>query len=84
MTQNAKVAVIIPAWNAEETIDACVSAILASTRQPDEVILYNDGSTLPKVLVRAAGVIAARMKQMRTFWYSSMPMLRLMNTPWSC
>lgn len=45
MTQNAKVAVIIPAWNAEDTIDACVSAILASTRLPDEVILYNDGST---------------------------------------
>lgn len=45
MTQNAKIAVIIPAWNAEETIDACLTAILASSRLPDEVILYNDGST---------------------------------------
>ena len=45
MTQSAKVAVIIPAWNAEETIDACITAILNSTRKPDEVLLYNDGSS---------------------------------------
>jgi len=45
MTQDAKVAVIIPAWNAEDTIEACISAVLGSTRKPDEVLLYNDGSS---------------------------------------
>lgn len=38
-------AVIIPAYNAAETIVACVEAVLASTRKPNEVIVYNDGLT---------------------------------------
>lgn len=45
MTKNGKVAVIVPAWNAEDSIAACLEAILNSTRKPDEVLLYNDGST---------------------------------------
>jgi len=40
-----KLAVVIPAYNAEATLEACLRAIAASFRQPDEVIVYNDGST---------------------------------------
>jgi GT2 family glycosyltransferase len=38
-------AVIIPAYNAAETIVDCVEAVLASTRKPNEVIIYHDGLT---------------------------------------
>jgi len=38
-------AVIVPAYNASKTLPDCLAAILASTRKPDEIILYNDGST---------------------------------------
>jgi glycosyltransferase involved in cell wall biosynthesis len=37
-------AVIIPAFNAAATLDACLSAICASTRKPDDVIVFDDGS----------------------------------------
>ena len=38
-------AVIVPAYNASETIVDCLDAILNSTRKPSEVIVYNDGLT---------------------------------------
>lgn len=38
-------AVIIPAYNASDTINDCLEAILASTRKPTEIIVYNDGLT---------------------------------------
>jgi GT2 family glycosyltransferase len=38
-------AVIVPAYNASETIVDCLEAILSSTRKPSEVIVYHDGLT---------------------------------------
>jgi glycosyltransferase involved in cell wall biosynthesis len=38
-------AVIIPAYNAEATLEACLRGLAASTRRPDEIILFNDGAT---------------------------------------
>jgi GT2 family glycosyltransferase len=38
-------AVIVPAYNASETIVDCLDAILNSTRKPSEVIVYHDGLT---------------------------------------
>ncbi|MGE0408982.1 MAG: glycosyltransferase family 2 protein [Amphiplicatus sp.] len=40
-----RLAVIIPAYNAEETLRACLEALAVSTRRPDEIVLFNDGST---------------------------------------
>jgi glycosyltransferase involved in cell wall biosynthesis len=40
-----QVAVIIPAWNALATIDACLSAIHAQSYPISECILFDDGST---------------------------------------
>ncbi len=45
MENKIKLAVVIPAYNAEATLEACLGGIAASTRKPDEVIIYNDGST---------------------------------------
>ncbi len=45
MNSNNKLAVVIPAYNAAATLHDCLSGIAASIRKPDEVILYNDGST---------------------------------------
>lgn len=45
MTKEHKLAVVIPAYNASATLDDCLSGIAASSRKPDEVILFNDGST---------------------------------------
>lgn len=38
-------AVIIPAYNAASTLNRCLAAITSSARRPDEVILFDDGST---------------------------------------
>ncbi len=37
--------VVIPAYNAEATLPACLDGLAASARVPDEVVLANDGST---------------------------------------
>ena len=38
-------AVMIPAYNAEATIDAAIDSVLAQTRPADEILVCNDGST---------------------------------------
>ncbi|MEY2962933.1 MAG: putative glycosyltransferase EpsJ [Bacteroidota bacterium] len=40
-----KISVIIPAWNAQETIAQTLESLVAQQRQADEVVLVNDGST---------------------------------------
>jgi len=40
-----RLAVVIPAYNAAATLTGCLAALRASTRQPDDLILYDDGST---------------------------------------
>lgn len=44
-TDSSTLAVIIPAYNAEATLETCLAAIAASKRKPTEVLLFNDGST---------------------------------------
>jgi cellulose synthase/poly-beta-1,6-N-acetylglucosamine synthase-like glycosyltransferase len=39
------VTVIIPAHNAETTLERCLAALSAQTRPPDEIIVVDDGST---------------------------------------
>jgi GT2 family glycosyltransferase len=38
-------AVVVPALNAEATLPACLAALAASDRRPDEILLYDDGSS---------------------------------------
>jgi glycosyltransferase involved in cell wall biosynthesis len=40
----ATLSVIVPAWNAAAYLPLCLDAILASTYQPQEIILVDDGS----------------------------------------
>jgi len=40
-----RVTVLIPAWNESENVKATVQSVLNNTRQPDEVIVIDDGST---------------------------------------
>ena len=37
--------IIIPAWNAEKTLDECLNSIFAQTVSDFEVRIVNDGST---------------------------------------
>ena len=53
--------IVIPAYNAEATLGDCLAAIAASERQPDELILYDDGSTDGTGdMARAAGAVVLR------------------------
>ena len=50
-------AVVIPAYNAEATLPDCLAALARSERTPDEIILFDDGSTdRTATIARAAGV----------------------------
>ena len=40
-----RVSVIIPAYNAEDTINAALESVLSQSLSPNEVILVDDGST---------------------------------------
>ncbi|MES2748922.1 MAG: glycosyltransferase family 2 protein [Patescibacteria group bacterium] len=40
-----KISILIPCHNEEKSIKACVLSCLQQTRQPDEIIVVNDGST---------------------------------------
>ena len=42
---NTKYSVIIPAYNAEKTIERCVDSLLQTSQDNIELILINDGST---------------------------------------
>ena len=45
MNKTPLISVIVPAYNAEKTIEKCVNSILKSTYKNIEVIVVNDGST---------------------------------------
>lgn len=52
----ATLAVVIPAYNAAATLPACLAALERSERKPDELILFDDGSTDNTAAIgRAAG-----------------------------
>ena len=40
-----KVSIIIPIYNAENTIEKCISSILKQTYKDHELLLIDDGST---------------------------------------
>lgn len=42
---NSSLAVIVPVHNGAATLRACLSALIRSTRLPDEIIVYDDAST---------------------------------------
>ncbi len=55
-SKNLTISVIIPAYNAEKTISACVNSLKNQTNKPYEIIVVDDGST------DLTGVIAREQK----------------------
>lgn len=51
------VSVILPAWNAERHINACISSVLSQTHSALELIVINDGSsdTTAEILAKISG-----------------------------
>ncbi len=45
MNEAPRISVIIPAYNADDTIGRCLEALGAQTHPPDEIIVVDDGST---------------------------------------
>ena len=45
MNDDISISVVIPAWNAEETLARAVESVLAQTRPSDEIIVVDDAST---------------------------------------
>jgi len=43
--QRLRASVIIPAYNAEKTLQTCLDALMQQTRIPDEILVVDDGST---------------------------------------
>ena len=43
-TINPKISVIVPVYNAENTLERCVNSIIKQTYSNIEIILVNDGS----------------------------------------
>jgi cellulose synthase/poly-beta-1,6-N-acetylglucosamine synthase-like glycosyltransferase/peptidoglycan/xylan/chitin deacetylase (PgdA/CDA1 family) len=41
---NGRVSVLIPAWDESDNVRATIRSVLANTRQPDEIIVIDDGS----------------------------------------
>jgi len=55
-TSESTLAVIIPAYNAAATLPDCLDALACSNRKPDEIILFDDGSTdATPFIARASG-----------------------------
>jgi len=60
-TGASRLAVVIPAYNAEATLRDCLDALRRSARRPDEIILFDDGSTDDTArIARAFGVLVVR------------------------
>ena len=54
----ATLAVVIPAYNAAATLADCLAAVGRSERKPDEIILFDDGSSDDTAnIARAAGIV---------------------------
>lgn len=45
MAKTMKISVVIPAYNAEATIRATLDSVLQQTVAPDEILVFNDGSS---------------------------------------
>ena len=55
-SKQSTLAVVIPAYNAEATLPDCLSALAESDRVPDEIILFDDGSSdRTAMIARATG-----------------------------
>jgi len=59
--KKSTLAVVIPAYNAAATLSDCLAALRRSNRVPDELILFDDGSSddTPRI-ARAAGAVVIR------------------------
>jgi len=63
MTAPATLTLVVPVYNVAAYLPACLDSIAAQTRQPDEIVAVDDGSTdaCPDILA----TYAARLPQMR-------------------
>ena len=77
-------AVIVPAYNASETIVDCLQAILSSTRKPSEVIVYHDGLTDNISQNRTHAQCARHYQPRRACWTSAGPKCRLPRVDLRC
>ncbi len=64
MLQRPKISLIIPIYNVEEYLEACLQSVAAQTCAPQEVILVDDGST-----DNSAAVCGRFLKQHSTWIY---------------
>jgi glycosyltransferase involved in cell wall biosynthesis len=61
MAPDDTIAVVIPAYNAGATLPACLDALARSERKPDEIIVFDDGSSDETAGIgRAAGANVLR------------------------
>jgi GT2 family glycosyltransferase len=59
--RSVSVTAVVPAWNAAESLEACLAALKRLTWQPVETVVFDDGSTdETAAIAKAAGVTVLR------------------------
>lgn len=69
MKNNIKISVVIPAYNGEKYLRACIESVLNQVRAPDEILIVDDASTDNTSVIAKSDEYSGRIK----YYYNNEP-----------